>query len=224
MHRHVQFGPDAKHALRRLGAEPIKRKAAQAHHLLLRPLLQGVAHGIVHAADDADARRLELEVLRCGGGRQHYPSLDDHGASDADVFRLVELLEGQGLVVGFVLRPLFAREVVAVVRSLKGGLLAEAVERSDLRSVVHVDEDDRASPPDADAADPAVEGRELVGDEGGIPVIEAGELDERLGWQRVVIVFAARCIVTGWLRRRLYLFCGYCFWLWLRHCSRCFCC
>lgn len=90
----------------------------------------------------------------------------------------------------------------------------EAVERADFGAVVKIDEDDGSSAADADAADPAIEFGDFVGDEGFVLVVEASELDER---PRLEFLGGGRG--CGWFGRGLCHCC--CLLLFLNYISCC---
>lgn len=73
--------------------------------------------------------------------------------------------------------------LVLVFGALEGCLLAETVQAAHLCAVVHVDEDDGAAAADANSTNPSVETGGFVGDELGVLGVEAGELDEGLGFE-----------------------------------------
>mmetsp|Transcript_326 Transcript_326/g.948 ORF Transcript_326/g.948 Transcript_326/m.948 type:complete len:449 (+) Transcript_326:371-1717(+) len=165
----VELRPDAKYGLHDLRTEAVEGKVAEGRHLLLGTLLDGVRQRILHSADEADAARLDLEVLRSRGRTKDDLPLNSHGAADAEALGLGELVEAQSFVVELILRC-----------ALRGGLITRAsvvlrldqdVYRPNLCAIVQVEEGDGSGGACADAAHPTVEGRRLVRDEGLILIV-----------------------------------------------------
>ena len=183
----AELGPDAEHRLHHLRPESVERQLAEAGHLLLRALLDGILLRIVDAADDADAGAVQLEVLRRRRRTQDDGAANDHGAAQAEMLGLLQLVKREGLEAPLVLRQ--GRGILGGVTGLRLGqlgLIDDAVQRPDPRAVVQVQEDDGAAAADADPPDPAVELGLPPVEEGPVPVVEAAQVDVRQGGQGAI--------------------------------------